>query len=183
MMEHTDVAAISARADALIAETKKTLAAHPARRGTPRRAAGLDSPETIDYLLSDLHSSADGKRLGKQFAHDPYALARSLGIAVHRAPLDRLQNSNRPSITITGTLLNVPGLQPIVRLADSLDARESARVLCHELGHYLGLKAERHCDQFAQRFMEVADSETPWGRASAFKASLLESARAHGGWR
>lgn len=119
--------------------------------------------------------------MGRQFAHDSYALARHLGLTIQRVPLSQLQNADRPSIEIRGRLWQLPGWRPFVQLADGLDGHQALFTLAHECAHALGFENERHADQFAQRFLEVSPDETRWGRASAFKASLLESARTHGG--
>jgi hypothetical protein len=115
-------------------------------------------------------ASKDGRDLGRRFGHDSFALARSLGLAVERVPLGQLQREDRPGVTITGRFWCLQ--PPLVQLAEGLDARESARVLAHEIGHFLDLPDERSCDQFADRFVKVEDDEMPGAAARAIQAEL-----------
>lgn len=144
-------------------------------QAAPRRSASED--KAVAYCLADLRASADGCRLGRQFAHDPYALARSLGVAVEHVPVAQLQRPGRPLITITGGLWRIPGQPPVVQLAHELDGREADRVLAHEIGHFLNLPGEKLCDQFAAAFLKVDDDELPGHAWRQIQAELLRRAR------
>ncbi|GAG17935.1 unnamed protein product, partial [marine sediment metagenome] len=149
----------------------------PPRQSAPRAPARQDSAKSYAYALADLKASVDGRRLGRQFAHDACVLARHLGITVQYVPLAQLQHGDRPLITITGGLWRIPGQPPVAQLADTLDGREAAMILAHEIGHFLDFPDERLCDQFAAAFLRPDDSDTPAARWKAMDDECIRHAR------
>lgn len=152
--------ALTDRADEEIREARK----HSAALGRGRKAPGGRGDWTaaeIRYVHGDLKISSEGRKLGRRFNHDAYALARSLGVAIQYVPLGLLQEGAPPGITITGRIWRLPGQPPFVQLGDTLREPEASRTLGHEIGHYLDFDNERHCDQFAAAFLEVRDEELP----------------------
>jgi hypothetical protein len=148
--------------------------ATPPRR--PRQTpAASDDPKVIDDLLADLRSSAEGRRLGRQFGHDARILARHLGLPVAYVPLDSLQRGqagiNR------GVLKRYPGGGSVVELANVLNGHETQKVLAHECAHFLGFASERYADQFSAAFMKVDEDETAAGRWAIMRRELLAKAR------
>jgi len=168
----------AARANTLIAEVHRTLASDRRRRdGRQAARRPQETPEYYAYCLADLRSTRDGRRLGKQFSHNPFALARRLGVTLEHVPLRVLQNSSRPTITILGRLARFPG-HPLVQLADGLAGRELQKVLAHELAHLLDSGFdERLADQFADEFLKVADDEIRGYQWRQIQRQQLETAR------
>ena len=152
----------------------------PPRPSTPASPAGLDSPESIAYLLADLRSTSEGQKLGESFFHNPYRFAASLGVGIECVPIGQLQNADRPKIEIRGRLWRLPGQRPFVQLADTLREPEASRVLAHELGHFLDFPSEKLCDQFADAFLKVDDREVRDVQWYQQRRGLLARARACG---
>lgn len=139
--------------------------------------AGLDSPEVIARLHEDLRSSLDGTRLGRRWQHNPFSFAASLGLAIEYRPLAELQNPSRPTITILGRLVKIPGQPRYIQLADSLGGQQTHATLAHEIAHALGIQNERCADQFGMAFMTVHDDETAAGRWRILDRECVRRAR------
>lgn len=167
------------RADALIAEARRTLREHPARRATrpaARRPAAQDFPR-YGYALLDLKASADGRRLGRQYGHNPDRLARALGAQVLHIPLSQLQNRDRPRVMITGQIFWLRGC-PVISIAEGLTPHEDRRVLGHELAHHLDSGFdERLCNQFSDAFLKIEDDEVRGFEWRRIQEEQLQAAR------
>ncbi len=162
--QRSDAEELSRRAASLIAETEAILrrdAGHQTSKHRPAPSAPYDlRPEVVANLL--------GPALGLAHGHDPYRLAKFLGLPVYRVPHGELQiNKTRPDRDIWGVLVRGPGPASI-QLSDRAHGRKELLILAHECGHHLlGVDAtEADCHDFARRFLKINDSEYP-SRAAA----------------
>jgi len=144
----------------------------PSSSPAPRRA----EPE-VSNALAELKAATDGQRLGRQFQHNGFALAQHLRLPVEFVPIGELQNASRPSTTILGRLVKLPGQAALIQLADNLDGRQMHETLAHECGHALGILDERHADEFAKAFLKVHDDERPGHRWATWQRQAVERER------
>jgi hypothetical protein len=156
--QDTDVDEFARRAEELCAQTQAILQAERSRREEQEAEKQRREEDGWRYVLQDLRSTNEGRRLGREYNHDSFWLARALGVTVQYLSIDRLQDPSRPSETKGGRLLKLPG-RPIAQLADCLKGFELHRMLAHEIGHHLGFPDERLCDQFADNFLKMTDEE------------------------
>lgn len=154
--QHTDVDELARRAEQLCAEAQAILQRERARRDEQEAARRAREEEAWHYVAEDLRSTNEGQRLGRQYGHDAFRLARGLGLEVQYVPVGQLQNKKRPSVTILGR--HLPGF-PIVQLADGLKGFQLHHVLAHECAHALDFPDERLCEQFADHFLRISDDE------------------------
>lgn len=161
---HTDVDAIRRRADALIAETR-------AIQEHPRKTGGRPSPSSKYNLPPDVVANLMGPALGRAHGHDPYRLAKFLGLPVYRVPHGELQvNKTRPNRDIWGVFVRGPG-SPYIQLSDRARGQNELFILAHECGHHL-LAAnadEPSCNDFARRFLKINDPEWPSPAAATWR--------------
>lgn len=118
--------------------------------------------------------------MGRAHARDPFAAARSLGIAVEVVPLATLQNPQRPGVTIDGRVL--PGGK-VIQVADTLTGRDLLCVVAHELAHaVLGQDASEHdCENFSRFFLGAELPESPREKWARWQNEAVDRVRRRNG--
>jgi hypothetical protein len=99
---------------------------------------------------------AEGIRLGREHAGDPWALARALGAVVQYGAGPTMRAGGRDGWCLTCA----PGEPSLIMLADDLRPYEVNKVLAHECGHVVlhGADVERWSEEraaeaFAREFL------------------------------